>query len=100
MIDNLLKKLIGSKNDRELKRLWAKVQFINDLEPWGGILADAPEPEKRHSVVVEVEGKRVSVSLPTKLLPSNGSVSTMMVMWTGSSQSSVTEVLPPLWLAG
>ena len=33
MLDNLLKKLIGSKNDRELKRLWAKVQAINALEP-------------------------------------------------------------------
>ena len=54
---------------------WIETEFVNDLEPWGGILADAPEPEKRHSVVVEVEGKRVSVSLPTKLLPSNGSVS-------------------------
>ena len=32
MLDNLLKKLIGSKNDRELKRLWGKVQAINALE--------------------------------------------------------------------
>jgi acetyl-CoA/propionyl-CoA carboxylase biotin carboxyl carrier protein len=54
---------------------WIETEFVNDLEPWGGILADASEPEKRHSVVVEVEGKRVSVSLPTKLLPSSGSVS-------------------------
>jgi acetyl-CoA/propionyl-CoA carboxylase biotin carboxyl carrier protein len=54
---------------------WIETEFVNDLEPWGGILADATEPEKRHNVVVEVGGKRVSVSLPTKLLPSNGSVS-------------------------
>src|ERR1700754_2324958 len=54
---------------------WIETEFVNDLEPWGGILADAPEPEKRNNVVVEVEGKRVSVSLPTKLLPSSGSVS-------------------------
>ncbi len=33
MIDSILKKLIGSKNDRELKRMWGKVQAINDLEP-------------------------------------------------------------------
>ena len=32
MIEALLKKIIGSKNDRELKRLWAKVQAINALE--------------------------------------------------------------------
>ncbi|MDP9026085.1 MAG: ATP-grasp domain-containing protein [Actinomycetota bacterium] len=54
---------------------WIETEFVNDLEPWGGILADAAEPEKRHSVVVEVEGKRISVSLPTKLMPSSGSVS-------------------------
>ena len=54
---------------------WIETEFVNDLEPWGGMLADAAEPEKRHSVVVEVEGKRISVSLPTKLLPSSGSVS-------------------------
>jgi preprotein translocase subunit SecA len=33
MLDNILKKLIGSKNDRELKRLWGKVQAINAMEP-------------------------------------------------------------------
>jgi acetyl-CoA/propionyl-CoA carboxylase biotin carboxyl carrier protein len=54
---------------------WIETEFVNDLEPWGGILADAPTPEQRHSVIVEVDGKRVSVSLPTKLLPSTGSVS-------------------------
>ncbi|MGA2081968.1 MAG: preprotein translocase subunit SecA [Holophaga sp.] len=41
MLDNLLKKLIGSKNDRELKRLWAKVQAINALEPGIQALSDA-----------------------------------------------------------
>ena len=33
MLDNLLKKIIGSKNDRELKRLWGRVQAVNALEP-------------------------------------------------------------------
>nr|WP_320131047.1 preprotein translocase subunit SecA [uncultured Holophaga sp.] len=40
MLDNLLKKLIGSKNDRELKRLWAKVQLINALEPQFQAMSD------------------------------------------------------------
>ncbi len=40
MLDTFLKKLIGSKNDRELKRLWAKVQEINDLEPGISALTD------------------------------------------------------------
>ena len=40
MLDNILKKLIGSKNDRELKRLWGKVQAINALEPAIQALSD------------------------------------------------------------
>ncbi len=40
MLDNILKKIIGSKNDRELKRLWAKVQEINVLEPGIKALSD------------------------------------------------------------
>ncbi|HEX7834631.1 MAG TPA: biotin carboxylase N-terminal domain-containing protein [Pseudolysinimonas sp.] len=54
---------------------WIETEFVNDLEPWGGMLPESGPAEKRHSVVVEVEGKRVAVSLPTKLLPSSGSVS-------------------------
>ncbi len=54
---------------------WIETEFVNDIEPWGGMLTDSGAPEKRHEVVVEVAGKRVSVSLPTKLLPSSGSVS-------------------------
>jgi preprotein translocase subunit SecA len=41
MLDNILKKLIGSKNDRELKRLWGKVQAVNELEPGIQALSDA-----------------------------------------------------------
>ena len=41
MIDNLLKKIIGSKNDRELKRLWARVELVNALEEEIQALSDA-----------------------------------------------------------
>jgi preprotein translocase subunit SecA len=40
MLDNLLKKIIGSKNDRELKRLWGKVQAVNAHEPRMQSLSD------------------------------------------------------------
>ena len=53
---------------------WIETEFDNDIEPWSGSLADAATPAARHSVVVEVEGKRIQVSLPTKLMPSTGSV--------------------------
>ncbi|MFT4283355.1 MAG: biotin carboxylase N-terminal domain-containing protein [Protaetiibacter sp.] len=49
---------------------WIETEFAAELEPWGGVLAEPSAPEKRHAVVVEVEGKRVAVSLPTTLLPS------------------------------
>ncbi|RLQ82516.1 acetyl/propionyl/methylcrotonyl-CoA carboxylase subunit alpha [Mycetocola zhadangensis] len=48
---------------------WIETEFVNDIEPWNGE-ADAPKPTAgRHNVVVEVEGKRIEVSLPTSLLP-------------------------------
>ena len=40
MLDHILKMIIGSKNDRELKRLWARVQEINVLEPGIKALSD------------------------------------------------------------
>ncbi len=40
MLDQMLKMIIGSKNDRELKRLWARVQDINVLEPGIKALSD------------------------------------------------------------
>ena len=54
---------------------WIETDFDNDIEPWSGSLADPAAPVQRHSVVVEVDGKRVAVSLPAKLMPSSGGVS-------------------------
>ncbi|MDQ1556742.1 MAG: acetyl-CoA/propionyl-CoA carboxylase, biotin carboxylase, biotin carboxyl carrier protein [Actinomycetota bacterium] len=51
---------------------WIETEFENDIEPWSGELEDTTLPQERHRVVVEVDGKRVAVSLPTRLLPSTG----------------------------
>jgi acetyl-CoA/propionyl-CoA carboxylase biotin carboxyl carrier protein len=51
---------------------WIETEFDNDIEPWSGSLADGSAPVARHNVVVEVDGKRVEVSLPTKLVPTAG----------------------------
>ena len=51
---------------------WIETDFVNDIEPWSGSLPDGSTPPARHSVVVEVDGKRVEVSLPTKLVPTAG----------------------------
>ena len=41
MIGSILKKIVGSKNDRELKRLQQAVEEINALEPEIQALSDA-----------------------------------------------------------
>jgi acetyl-CoA/propionyl-CoA carboxylase biotin carboxyl carrier protein len=53
---------------------WIETDFDNDIEPWSGSLQDSAAAAVRHNVVVEVDGKRIEVSLPTKLMPSTGSV--------------------------
>ncbi|NJD92311.1 MAG: preprotein translocase subunit SecA, partial [Geobacter sp.] len=40
MFGNLIKKLVGSKNERELKRLWPIVHKINGMEPQIAALSD------------------------------------------------------------
>jgi acetyl-CoA/propionyl-CoA carboxylase, biotin carboxylase, biotin carboxyl carrier protein len=46
---------------------WIETEWINDLEPWGG-QADPIDQlsNSRKSVVVEVDGKRIEVSLPAR----------------------------------
>ncbi|MGO4105175.1 biotin carboxylase N-terminal domain-containing protein [Leifsonia sp. YAF41] len=55
---------------------WIETEFENDIEPWSGTQGDVAAPEKRHSVVVEVEGRRIEVTMPTRLLPGAASAST------------------------
>ncbi|MCU1423264.1 MAG: ATP-grasp protein [Microbacteriaceae bacterium] len=46
---------------------WIETEFVNDIEPWSGELPDATAPAARQSIVVEVDGKRIEVSLPARL---------------------------------
>ncbi|MEP6477956.1 MAG: biotin carboxylase N-terminal domain-containing protein [Rhodoglobus sp.] len=48
---------------------WIETEFDNDIEPWSGSLPDATTDAQRHNVVLEVDGKRIEVSLPARLLP-------------------------------
>lgn len=53
---------------------WIETEFENDIAPWDGEL-DAPKPaETRHTVVVEVAGKRLEVSLPDRVVSTPGAV--------------------------
>ena len=51
--------------------LWIETEFNNDIEPWEGentVLATDP---RRQTVAVEVDGRRVEVSMPMTLLPAS-----------------------------
>lgn len=80
---------------------WIETAFENDIEPWSGSLVDGAPPVPRHNVVLEVGGKRVEVSLPTKLVPAAGGGTALAAppkRRTGSSVSTVTgdEVKAPM----
>ena len=46
---------------------WIETEYDNQLEPWSGEIEDASGAAARTSVVVEVAGRRVEVSLPKRL---------------------------------
>jgi acetyl-CoA/propionyl-CoA carboxylase biotin carboxyl carrier protein len=43
---------------------WIETDFDNTIAPYAGDVAEAPEPDERQTVVVEVGGRRLEVSLP------------------------------------
>lgn len=48
---------------------WIENEFVNDLRPWEGSPAADPEPAiERTRVVLEVDGKRVEVSMPSSIV--------------------------------
>jgi acetyl-CoA/propionyl-CoA carboxylase biotin carboxyl carrier protein len=47
---------------------WIETEFENTIEPWSGEAEETPSLAKRQHVVVEVDGRRIEVSLPAKLL--------------------------------
>ncbi|KAA9135386.1 acetyl/propionyl/methylcrotonyl-CoA carboxylase subunit alpha [Microbacterium caowuchunii] len=46
---------------------WIETEFAGNLPPWDGELGDPVPAESRHTVVVEVGGKRLEVSLPDRI---------------------------------
>ncbi|MFK7160935.1 preprotein translocase subunit SecA [Marinospirillum sp. MEB164] len=65
MITPLLKKIFGSKNERELKRLRKLVQQINALEPQYQQLADADFPQQTQMLQQRIQqGEKLDALLP------------------------------------
>ncbi len=48
---------------------WIETDFVNDIEPWEGEVAESVIERKRQTVVVEVDGRRIEVQMPNSLLP-------------------------------
>ncbi|MFS0867857.1 biotin carboxylase N-terminal domain-containing protein [Microbacterium sp. 179-B 1A2 NHS] len=53
---------------------WIETEFHNDIPVWDGEAGPAAESESRHTVVVEVAGKRLEVSLPDRIAHSPAAV--------------------------
>ncbi|MBB2976369.1 acetyl-CoA/propionyl-CoA carboxylase biotin carboxyl carrier protein [Microbacterium endophyticum] len=47
---------------------WIETEFVNDIPAWDGEMSDPAPTEGRHTVVVEVAGKRLEVSLPDRIV--------------------------------
>jgi len=54
----------GADGSFDVYTTWIETDFDNQIEPYAGDAAEAPEPAERHKVVVEVAGKRLEVVLP------------------------------------
>ena len=52
---------------------WIETEWNNDIAAWNGIHEDGAPAAERNNVVVEVDGKRIEVSLPQRLLAAGGS---------------------------
>ena len=68
---------VASDGNFKVYTRWIETEWVNDLEPWGG-QADPIEQisSSRKNVVLEVDGKRIEVSLPSRLLQSAGDEAT------------------------
>ena len=51
---------------------WIETDFDNQITPYGGDNAEAPEPDERNKVTVEVGGRRLEVVLPAGLASIGG----------------------------
>jgi acetyl-CoA/propionyl-CoA carboxylase biotin carboxyl carrier protein len=64
---------IGKDNKFGIYTRWIETEWNNDIEPWSGSKTESAPSLERNSVVVEVDGKRIEVTLPKQLFASGGS---------------------------
>ncbi|BDH15254.1 acetyl/propionyl/methylcrotonyl-CoA carboxylase subunit alpha [Streptomyces hygroscopicus] len=59
--------LTGSADPFTVHTRWIETEFVNEIPPFAAPGADEAEADTRETVVVEVGGKRLEVSLPSSL---------------------------------
>jgi acetyl-CoA/propionyl-CoA carboxylase biotin carboxyl carrier protein len=59
---------IGANGKFGIYTRWIETEWANEIEAWSGESEPGSQATERHSVVVEVGGKRIEVSLPKRLL--------------------------------
>ena len=59
---------IGNGDSFGVFTRWIETDWENDIEPWSGESSELGAPDPLKEVVVEVNGKRVEVSVPRRLL--------------------------------
>lgn len=64
---------IGSNGNFGIYTRWIETEWNNDIEPWSGVSQTGSQAPARNSVVVEIDGKRIEVSLPKQLFLTGGS---------------------------
>lgn len=63
---------IGTKGKFGIYTRWIETEWDNDIEPWSGHSSEGTPVAERNSVVVEVDGKRIEVTLPKQLFATGG----------------------------
>ncbi|MBF4633280.1 ATP-grasp domain-containing protein [Agreia pratensis] len=61
---------------------WIETEYVNDIEAWSGELEESAPAAERTTVVLEVDGKRVTVAMPASF---GGSSSTARAATSGSA---------------
>jgi acetyl-CoA/propionyl-CoA carboxylase biotin carboxyl carrier protein len=69
---------------------WIETEFVNTIEPWSGELEQPSPAAARHSVVVEVDGKRIEVSLPARLTAGSAAAASPAPRRRGGGNTVVT----------
>ena len=63
---------IGANGKFGVYTRWIETEWVNDIPAWNGVADQGGDNEERNNVVVEIDGKRIEVSLPKRLVAAGG----------------------------